>query len=103
MVLLCQVLQIDPQLNFTCFRNGANLLKDSKKDDQIKQLIVELSDLQSQYERKSQAMEKLKDENRVVLKQYSQLKAKAEKNVAAGLSLDNDPSVSTCVWCFYFA
>jgi len=69
---------------------------DSKKDDQIKQLTVELSDLQFKYEINSQAMEKLKDENRVVIKQYSQLKAKAEKNVAAGLSLEYDPNVSTC-------
>ena len=49
-------------------------------------------------------MEKLKEENRVVLKQYRQLKAKNEKDIA-GLShgaipdsLETDPavSVSTC-------
>ena len=73
---------------------------DSKKDLQIKQLNVDLSDLQSRLEIKSQAMEKLKEENRVVLKQYRQLKAKNEKDVA-GLahgaipdSLETDPAVS---------
>jgi len=49
-------------------------------------------------------MEKLKDENRLVLKQYRQLKEKTEKDVVAGFSqgaipdsLGTDPEVRMCI------
>jgi len=76
-----------------------------KKDLQIKQLNVELSDLDSKFKTKSLAMEKMKEEHRLVLKQYRQLKVKTEKDVAAGFSqgaisdsLETDPGVRMCIY-----